>query len=500
MKNLFDGYEWDAAHVTRCYEAIKEINDQELKLDIYPNQFEIVSSEQMLDAYSSTGMPIMYRHWSFGKQFAMEQNRYKKGYMGLALELVINSNPCINYLLEDITATECAAVIAHAAFGHNTFFKNNYLFKQWTDASAIVEYLLFAKKYIEECEERYGFAEVEATLDSVHALQRHGISKYKKPSKISKTKEIERQKEREEYNRSQFNEVWNKTIPKIEQDSELNEDYGWLEEPEENLLYFLEKNSPTLKTWQREIVRIVRKISTYFVPQFLTKIMNEGTATYCHFYLMTRLQEKGLLTDGQYMEFLRMHSGVVYQPSFDNKRYSGFNPYRLGFEIFRDMERITKNPDQEDLDWFPEFAGKGNFLELFKDTIKNYRDESFVRQFLGPKVMRDYGMFRLTTSEQDANYSVSSIHDKQGFKEIRKSLADSYLPDNYFPEIKIVRADLKGNRTLYLQHVSRNNMLLKEAEARKTIHHLQRLWGFDVELEVIGDPSGMIQQVFKAYR
>ncbi|MEL6761552.1 MAG: SpoVR family protein, partial [Myxococcota bacterium] len=51
----------------RTYDAIERLALRELKLDLYPNQIEIISSEQMLDAYSSTGMPLMYRHWSFGK-------------------------------------------------------------------------------------------------------------------------------------------------------------------------------------------------------------------------------------------------------------------------------------------------------------------------------------------------------------------------------------------------------------------------------------------------
>ena len=37
--------------------------------------------------------------------------------------------------------------------------------------------------------------------------------------------------------------------------------------PEENLLYFLEKNSLILAPWQREILRIVRVIAQYFYPQ-----------------------------------------------------------------------------------------------------------------------------------------------------------------------------------------------------------------------------------------
>ena len=106
-------------------------------------------------------MPLFYRHWSFGKQFVRNEALYRKGWQGLAYEIVINSNPCVVYLLEENTATMQTLVVAHAAFGHNHFFKNNYVFKQWTDADGILDYLAFAKNYIAECEDRHGAAEVE---------------------------------------------------------------------------------------------------------------------------------------------------------------------------------------------------------------------------------------------------------------------------------------------------------------------------------------------------
>ena len=115
----------------------------------------------MLDAYSSVGMPLFYKHWSFGKHFAQHEAFYRKGLMGLAYEIVINSSPCISYLMEENTATMQTLVIAHAAFGHNHFFKNNYLFKQWTDAEGILDYLDFAKGYVAQCEERHGRLAVE---------------------------------------------------------------------------------------------------------------------------------------------------------------------------------------------------------------------------------------------------------------------------------------------------------------------------------------------------
>ena len=132
--------------IQRVHDAVEEIAHGELGLDIYPNQIEVINSEQMLDAYSSIGMPLFYKHWSFGKHFARNEALYRAGMQGLAYEIVINSNPCISYIMEENTATMQTLVIAHAAFGHNHFFKNNYLFKQWTDANGILDYLEFAKK------------------------------------------------------------------------------------------------------------------------------------------------------------------------------------------------------------------------------------------------------------------------------------------------------------------------------------------------------------------
>ena len=136
---LFTGRDWDFPLLSRVYDAIGEIAEKELQLDIYPNQIEVISSEQMLDAYASTGMPLFYKHWSFGKHFVRNETLYRKGWQGLAYEIVINSSPCIVYIMEENSATMQTLVLAHAAFGHNHFFKNNYCFKQWTDATSILD-------------------------------------------------------------------------------------------------------------------------------------------------------------------------------------------------------------------------------------------------------------------------------------------------------------------------------------------------------------------------
>jgi len=168
----------------RIHDACEGIARSELGLEVYPNQIEVITAEQMLDAYSSVGMPLFYKHWSFGKHFAFHEASYRKGLMGLAYEIAPNSSPCISYPMEENTATMQALVIAHAAFGHNHFFKNNYLFKQWTDANGILDYLECAKTYVAQCEERQGRLAVEQTLDAAHALMSHGIDRYPGKKKL----------------------------------------------------------------------------------------------------------------------------------------------------------------------------------------------------------------------------------------------------------------------------------------------------------------------------
>ena len=220
------GSEWTFELLDDYDREIKRIA-REYKLDTYPNQIEVITSEQMMDAYSSVGMPLGYNHWSFGKQFLSVEQGYRRGQMGLAYELVINSDPCIAYLMEENTMMMQALVIAHACYGHNSFFKGNYLFKTWTDAGAIIDYLLFAKKYITQCEERHGVEEVEALLDACHALQNYGVDRYKRPAPISAEEEQRRQQEREEYLQQQVNRLWS-TIPfKKDSDDDEHPNY-WL--------------------------------------------------------------------------------------------------------------------------------------------------------------------------------------------------------------------------------------------------------------------------------
>ncbi|MFN3595327.1 MAG: SpoVR family protein, partial [Thiobacillaceae bacterium] len=374
---LSEGSEW-TFDLLRLYDQEIARVAAHYGLDIYPNQIEVITSEQMIDAYSSVGMPVGYHHWSFGKQFMATQKRYKRGQMGLAYEIVINSNPCIAYLMEENTMTMQALVIAHACYGHNSFFKGNYLFRTWTDAEGILDYLVFARNFVAECEERHGEEAVEEILDACHALMNYGVDRYKRPAKLSMAKEKARQREREEYLQSQVNLLW-RTLPPKEAAAKARQETRFPPEPQENLLYFIEKNAPRLEPWQREIVRIVRKIAQYFYPQRQTQVMNEGWATFWHYTLLNHLYEEGKLTDGFMLEFLQSHTNVIYQPPYYSRAYSGINPYALGFAMFRDIRRICEAPTEEDRRWFPDIAGS-DWVKTLDFAMRNFKDESFIAQ------------------------------------------------------------------------------------------------------------------------
>ncbi len=487
-KPLFEGSDWTFDTMRRTYDAIEKVALKDLKLDVYPNQIEIISSEQMLDAYSSTGMPLMYRHWSFGKSFLGEERLYRKGMRGLAYEIVINSNPCISYNMEENTMAMQTLVMAHAAFGHNHFFKNNHLFRMWTDADGILDYLEYARSYIAECEERYGLREVEQTLDAAHALMPQGVYRYRRPRTQSLRAEKERQRERLAYEEENIHYLWESSALKGKGDSarrrrELDERKKGLKLPEENVLFFLERNSPVLKSWQREILRIVRHIAQYFYPQRQTKVMNEGCACFVHYHITNALHQKGQLTDGAMLEILHNHANVLTQPNFDDPRFSGMNPYALGFAIMSDIKRIALEPTEEDRAWFPDLAGSKDWKGVLQDVWVNYRDESFIQQFMSPKVMRDFRLFSLTDREGASHYRVTHIHDERGYRDVRAQLARNHDIAVNEPDIQVTDVDLLGDRTLELTSTSHNGAALDERNRDAVLAHIRRLWGYDVTFD-----------------
>jgi stage V sporulation protein R len=486
LRNL-SGSEWTLDDLIAIEHACAE-HAARYSLDTFPNQLEVITSEQMLDSYVSSGLPVNYGHWSFGKHFLIENAKYRTGANALAYEIVINTNPCIAFLMEDNSLAMQALVIPHACFGHNSFSKGNYLFRQWTQPDAILDYMLFARNYVADCEERYGFDKVEQTLDALHALRDQGLDKYKRPRKLDTRKErAEQAKRLSEAQETMRQAEYYSLVPQAAKAAKT--DAVFPASPEENLLYFIEKHAPKLEPWQRELARIVRKIAQYFYPQRQTQVMNEGWATFWHHRLINDMYDAGQIDQGILLECLHSHTNVIKQ-----REYSSLNPYALGFAAWNEIKRVCESPTDEDREYLPDIAGK-DWLKTFHDTMQDYRDESFLLQFLTPKLVRDFRFMNIQSREGLDHWNVANTAGPEDFKSIRTELSAAYRLETSMPEISVVRYAHDTDRKLVLQHQSYGGKMLLKAQAEQTLKHLRMLWGFDVSLETV-DQSGRTLAAF----
>src|SRR5450631_881252 len=214
-------------------------------LDTFPNQMEVITSEQMLDSYISAGLPVNYAHWSFGKHYLIENAKYRSGQNSLAYEIVLNTNPCVAFLMEGNSLAMQALVIPHACFGHNSFSKGNYLFQQWTQPDAVLDYMLFARNYIADCEEHHGAVRVEQTLDALHALRDQGLDKYKRPRRLDTRKERAEQAKRLSIAQETMRQAeYYSVVPRATKAADAF--FVVPASTEENLLYFIEKHAPKI--------------------------------------------------------------------------------------------------------------------------------------------------------------------------------------------------------------------------------------------------------------
>ena len=211
--------------------------------------------------------------------------------------------------------------------------------------------------------------------------------------------------------------------------------------------------------------------------------MNEGWATFWHYTLLNDLYDEGLVTDGFMLEFLQYHTSVVFQPSFDSPYYNGINPYALGFAMYQDIRRICENPTDEDKHWFPDIAGS-DWLSTLKFAMQSFKDESFILQYLSPKVIRDFKLFSILDDDRRDDLLVPAIHDEHGYRSIRELLAAQYNLGNREPNVQIWNVDRRGDRSLTLRHTQHDRKPLADS-CDEVMKHLHRLWGFDIHLESV---------------
>lgn len=413
----------------------------ELGLDFYPQEYEMVGFKEMLGYEAYVGMPSRYPHWSYGKAYEKNKTLYSFNLTGLPYEMVINCNPCLAYLMKENTLLLQILTMAHV-YGHNDFFKNNRLFVEGTNADNALEMFKLdadiIRNYINT--PGIGYEKVERIIDAAHAI-RYNIDRF--IGGKEKTDEEIKKDLISEYNRK-------KESRGILDSKEIIEEPD-LEriplEPSDDLLEFIIKYG-NLQEWEKEILRIVKRETKYFLPQIETKIMNEGWASYFHYTILKELNMK----DDLYLEFLKRHNDVV-APIL-----GGINPYYIGFRMFQDIEKRY---------------GRNKIFEVRKLE----RDSSFIRKYLTKELCSELNLFKYNKKSFD--YIVEEISDDKGWKVIRDDLASECGMGN-IPYIR-VNEFLKKDNTLILEHVF-DGRELDISYARETIKYIQSLWGYAVRL------------------
>lgn len=490
-KLLFTGATWTVGLVEKMWKVIDKMAKEEYGLDYYDPRIEIVTASQMLYHHSMNAMPLMYNHWSFGKRFELSQRAWEQGKSSLAFETVINTNPMVCYILESNSATMQALVLAHANAGHGSFFKMNYMFQLWTDADAIVNELTYAHDYIKKCEKKYGEARVERILDAAHSLSLQSMDKYKR-RRIPRESDVAKKLAQREKHLEQAYDYLLDDPETYRQTNDLEPVGGW-PYPEENLLYFIEKNSPALDEWEREVIRIVRRSSQYFYPQMSTKVMNEGWASFWHYTLMERLNEEGYLGPGSMLEFYESHTAVC-----DQVDGAALNPYVLGFKIFMDLKRACENPTKEDYEYLPLVAGKP-WLETLKWVASNFKDSDFLLEFLGPNVIKDLKLFSIQDNAAEQFVTVTAIQSNDDVRELRKKISAQYDLNNMLPDIEIVGCNFKGDRTLHVQYNSKNHKRLDPDTNQLVTKYLRKLWGYPIAMNQVDETGSLISCKVRKY-
>ena len=333
----------------------------DIGLACYEQHFEICSYEDMLCYEAYVGMPSHYPHWSYGKAYERQKTYYQYNLTGLPYEMVINSDPCLAYLMRDNTLLLQILTMAHV-YGHNDFFKNNRLFKRDTRAELTLETFKAhadrVRGYIQD--PGIGPDKVERILDAAHAL-RFQISRHGQGKNAS---------------RADLKLESAASVP-----ARFNED----------LLGFLAERG-RLQEWERDLVNIVREEAMYFLPQVETKIMNEGWATYWHYQMLKRLE----LPQALYLEFLQRHNLVI------RPHQGQINPYFLGFKLFEYLDK----------------DGDGQRIMAIRSEE---RDQSFLRRYLSCEVCEEFHLFDYGNEGDDI--VVTEVADYIGWKAVRDELA-----------------------------------------------------------------------------
>ena len=422
--------DWIEADLLHWDEKIIRIAE-DLGLDWYPIDYEIIDYKEMLSAMAYTGLPTHYRHWSYGKEYERTHTLYNMGQTGLPYEMIINSNPSIAYLMRENPLYVHILTMAHCV-GHSDFFKNNRMFAD-TNAGNIIDSFKSAARYIRQLIEdpSIGIEKVENILDGAHAIKyqvpRYPGIKYKTHKELLQSEKVKMNKD----------PLYLPNLQKIPL------------APEYNLLKFIAEHSKHLQEWERNLLLIVEESSKYFIPQALTKVMNEGWACTIHHKIINELN----LPDSLHLPFIKLHNQVV------RPHLGQVNPYHLGYKLF---EKIID---------------EAGFEEAL--TVREvHNDITFLRFYVDEEFMQDMNYFSYSFKKDKKSLTIDDVSDQEGWESVR----DHLINNTGLNRIPIVYIDeIENNNTLSLVH-DHDGRDLDIRYAEKVYNYIKTLWKDEVKL------------------
>jgi stage V sporulation protein R len=402
--------------------------------------------------------------------------------------MVINTNPCYAYLLEVNNWLDQKLVMAHV-YGHNDFFKNNMWFSG-TNRN-MMDVMANNGTKIRRYMEKYGQDRVEQFIDKVLSLENlldinnmfetneviHSRGEKAKQAAIEAQNDGYMMDDRSQALKSFMNaskKKENESVVPVEQPTEFFSAEENITRGEKDILKFLIENAP-LEEWEADIIGCLREEAYYFLPQRMTKIMNEGWASYWHSTILTQKA----LSSSEFIDFADIHAGVM-QMSKKN-----INPYKIGIELMRDIEfRWNTGRFGKDYNECPSMHDKENWdtkLGLGRDKIfevrKSHNDITFLEEFLTPEFCNRQQLFTYKHNPRSGRMEI----DTRDFQAIKQKLL-TQLTNAGAPLIQVEDANFKNRKELLLKHIH-GGVDLDMQFADATMRNLYALWKRPINLQ-----------------
>ena len=461
-------------------------------LDFFDVVYELCTHNQINQIAALGGFPTRYPHWRFGMEYEKLSKSYTYG-LSKIYEMVINNDPCYAYLMVSNPLVDQKLVMAHV-YAHSDFFKNNYFFAH-TSRKAIDEMANHGAR-IRSHAERHGHEKVETFLDACLSIENlidvHSTSIRRRSEARAKTRFLEEpEDDAEKVERIRSKDYMDSFVnpkdfldtKKKQLDLERLKKKRIPEEPMRDVLQFLLEYAP-LERWQHDILSIVREEAYYFAPQWMTKIMNEGWATYWHSKMMT----EHLSTDQEIIDFADHHSGTVAQSP------GQINPYKIGVELYRNIEeRWNKGQHGSAWDACDDYLKRNAWdtkelkgREKIFEVRRFHNDVTFIDTFLNPDFCEEHRLYAYRFNPKTGNHEIAS----RDFAEIKRQFLAG-LTNGGQPFIYVLDGNHGNRGELYLRHRF-EGVELKLDHARDTLRNIQRIWSRPVHLETQAGGKGRL--------